>query len=61
MFLQVRTGGGIDMHDRADLRIHELLNQARVEVAWVNRDEANFVAGSGRGEAGARDEKAERS
>ena len=38
---RVRARGRIDVHDRADLRIHELLDQAGVEVAGIEGDEAD--------------------
>ena len=60
VLLQVRSGGRIDVHDRADLRIHELLDQARVEVAGVEGDEADGVGGGGGGEGGAHGEEGER-
>ena len=41
VLLQVRACRRIDVHDRADLRIHELLDQAGVEVAGVEGDEAD--------------------
>ena len=48
VLVQVGAGGGIDMHDRADLRVHELLNQAGVEVAGIEGDEADGVGVGGR-------------
>jgi hypothetical protein len=46
---QVRSRWGIDVDDRADLRIHELLDEAGVEVAGIEGEQADFVGGSGGG------------
>ena len=59
VILQVAAGGRIDVHDGADLRVHGLLNQARVEVAGIEGDQADFVRGRGGGKSGAHGEEAE--
>ena len=45
VFLQVQAGRRIDVHDRVHLRIHELLDQPRMEVAGVEGEEADGVGG----------------
>ena len=59
MLLQVRPSGRIDVHHRADLRIHELLDQARMEVSGVEGDEADVICGGGDGGGEAHDEETE--
>jgi hypothetical protein len=57
VILQFRSGGRIDMHNRADLRVHEFLDQSRMEVAGVEGDETDVVGGGGGGESGAHGEE----
>ena len=47
VLLQVLSRGRIHVHDRANLRIHELLDQAGVEVAGIEGEEADLVGGAG--------------
>ena len=43
---EIRSGRRIDMDHRADLRIHLFLHQGGVEMARVQRDQADLAFGS---------------